>query len=86
MSGLRDYLKPCQTAHIITLRKKNPDSDFDFNKIEISINHEPYLDNDYQMGSYASQTHKPVPISSQNADNNKNKPANTGRRNGIIGD
>lgn len=38
------------------------------------------------MGSYASQTHKPIPLSSQTADNNKNKPSNTGRRNGIIGD
>lgn len=35
VSGLRDYLKPCQTAHVITLRKKNPNSDFDINQLNI---------------------------------------------------
>ncbi len=54
ISGLTDYIKPSQTAHVMTLRKKNPYADFDINQIEIKVNHEPYLDNDYQMGSYAS--------------------------------
>ena len=64
VSGLTDYIKPCQTAHLMTLRKKNPLADFDINEFVIKINHEPYLENDYQMGSYASQTHKPVPLAS----------------------
>lgn len=63
--GVKDYIKPGTTSHILALHRKNPFADKDghepeIGKLDISLHWKEYFEADFTMSNYSSTSDKPV--------------------------
>ena len=63
--GVKDYVKPGATSHVMALYRKNPFADKDnhapeMSKLDISLNWKEYFEADFTMSNYSSASDKPA--------------------------
>lgn len=63
--GVKDYVKPGTTSHIMALSRKNPFADKEdhqpeMGKLDISLRWKEYFEADFTMSNYSSSSDKPA--------------------------